>query len=310
MTTRTVNTAGAAVKRNGPQPVLKASRPTSAGVRHKVARLGVTSGYQGVPKALSRGAKEQGGRNNTGRITCFHRGGGVKTAYRLVTSMIGPSVGVVAGIQWDPGRSSPVALVHTEVVSASDQTQRATQRYRVAGEGMAVGDVLICDAAMSNYLPNHRTLRGNVPVGMTVYDISENGSRHGTLVKTPGASAVVQRHDVDEGRTRVRMPSGEVRWRKSSGWATIGAVGAKDHRLEVIGKAGVNRRRGIRPTVRGCAMNPVDHPHGGRTKGGRHDVTPWAKIAKGQPTRRKTKPLVWVVKTSRQARRERKATRV
>lgn len=286
---------------------LKTYRPTTPGIRHKVKRVGVTQGTQDVPKSLRRGARRHGGRNNTGRITCFHRGGGTKGMMRHVTSLCNNELGVVRGIQWDPYRSSPLALVELVERQMDRNGQLGpTHRYILAGEGMVVGRYVMCHSNRFNMVAGNRTQRGRIPVGTTVYDVSPVYGDHGKYVKTPGGSAMIQRHDEELGRTRLRMPSGELRWMFDDSYATIGSVAAKDHNLEMIGKAGTNRRRGIRPTVRGCAMNPVDHPHGGRTKGGRHDVTPWAKIAKGQPTRSRRKPMGWIEKTARQSRRERR----
>jgi len=149
--------------------------------------------------------------------------------------------------------------------------------------------------------PNVRCRRSLIPMGTLIYDLARDPlhPQRSTRVKTAGSSARVLRHEDQRQRTRIRLPSGEERRVPESAYATIGQVAAKDHRLESIGKAGTRRRCGIRPTVRGCAMNPIDHPHGGRTKGGRHDVTPWAKIAKGQPTRMDRHRSSFVVKTSR-----------
>jgi ribosomal protein L2 len=364
---------------------LKKSKPITPGVRHKVKRVGVISGDQSVPKGLVKGMRKSGGRNHQGRITCWHHGGGNKVRGRRVTSMKPLEVGKIRGIQFDPTRWSPIALV--ECVSLVGESQMGSQvlqgsivsgsisngqglrvgglgsiklsgdvlsnafiglgdvlsddlgngvvhkdssfkgmvdliressftkegvnkdgsncysylRYITAGEGMKVGDILACCVSGMELSGNYRTQRMDVPIGTSVYDIRPLSDSSMHLVCAPGCSAVVLRQDV--GFTRLRMPSGEERRFNSSGLCSLGLVGCKDHQLEVVGKAGITRARGIRPTVRGCAMNPVDHPHGGRTKGGRHDVTPWAKIAKGQPTRDKKKGLGLIVKTVRQVNR-------
>ena len=246
----------------------------------------------------------------TGRITVRHRGGGVKTVLRSVTGLPPVHDVTVWGIQRDPQRTAPIALLSSNADGAWS--------YIVAGEGLTVGTVLrrASDKDDQDLAQNTRCRRRSVPVGLTVYDLAVMASDVGssreylrsTLVKSAGTCAAVLRHDETRGpagMTRLRLPSGEERWFPSSSYASLGKVAAEDHRLEVLGNAGSRRRRGIRPTVRGCAMNPVDHPHGGRTKGGRHDVTPWAKIAKGQPTRSRDERPVFVVKTSRQARHAR-----
>jgi large subunit ribosomal protein L2 len=325
---------------------IKHYKPTSPGIRHKVSLEGMESGSQLVPKSLTRGARRTGGRNNTGRITCFHRGGGLKRRHREVTSLRPWESGVVRGIQRDPSRQAWIALV--------ERTSSLTYKYVLAGEGMQVGNVVQCRVtaigsdqqdpvrdAMSQVVShplthakrglrdpvhkptevtlNHRYRLGHMPIGTQVYDLMTtpySQEAQGKRVKTPGTHAVVLRHKHSDettymgAKTRVEMPSGEHRWRPSTAMGTVGSVAGKDHVLEKTGKAGLNRRRGIRPTVRGCAMNPVDHPHGGRTKGGRHDVTPWARIAKGQPTRAARKPMGLIVKTARVARQRAKGMRV
>lgn len=315
--------------------VLKKCSPTSPGLRHKVYLDGVVAGSQVVPKELVGGGRRSGGRNHLGQITCRHRGGGNKPLYREVTSLKINEMGLVRGIQWDPNRESPIALLEVTagrpsqllgLKSRGSITQLSSQhgsdgsfgsvgslagvnefatrgceyRYVLAGESMSVGDVVSCFLEGVELGPNQRTLMTNRPVGTTVYDVSMGSGLKSQWVKTPGTRATVLRQEMDG--TRVRMPSGELRWLPHGSFGTIGSVAGKDHMLEVRGKAGIRRRKGIRPTVRGCAMNPIDHPHGGRTKGGRHDVTPWAKVAKGQPTRPKKKPLGLIVKTSRQVR--------
>jgi len=343
--------------------VLKKCLPITPGVRHKVYLDGVNVGSQAVPKELVSGGRHSGGRNNQGQITCRHRGGGNKFLYREVSSLMVNERGVVRGIQWDPNREAPIALVEVmygrpgdmyglkdrrgalktgdEVVVAdmlswltSGSTEEEVSlawektevsggpvkvdgftdlgsvpvskvvgslrwRYVLAGEGMQVGDVIGCFLGGVELGANQRALRAGMPVGTTVYDIGRAGAKS-QWVKTPGTRARILRQEPHG--TMVRMPSGEVRWLVYGSFGTVGSVGAKDHMLEVRGKAGIRRRKGIRPTVRGCAMNPIDHPHGGRTKGGRHDVTPWAKVAKGQPTRSPKKALGLIVKTSRQVR--------
>ena len=257
-------------------------------------------------------------------------GSGLKTLVRRVTSIPMGRTVLVVGLQRDPRRTAPVALVMDVETSAMHMV--------LAGEGMNVGDRIRSpqmtssstssstssfrgtedslggDRRDAEILPNTRCRRAWRPVGTTVYDLSvQRGtprssidSTPSTMVKTAGSFAVIVNHRQGTRdrvavpsvlgsapgreaplvhRTRIRLPSGEERRVPEDSCATVGRVSGEDHRLEVRGKAGIPRRRGVRPTVRGCAMNPIDHPHGGRTKGGRHDVTPWAKIAKGRPTR-------------------------
>lgn len=297
---------------------LRHARPITPGQRHKVSRIHVLDGIQWVPKSFQMGSKHTGGRNHTGRITTRHRGGGIKTVLRQVKPLSPGHDVTILGIQWDPQRSAPIALIHDNSTS-----QRA---YVMAGEGMKVGDRLVgplpstesnssstgsplpTSSRTSDILPNTRCQRGWRREGTTFYDLSLDGA---SMMKAAGTYATVlsqrpaerdaEGQPLSRAQTRVRLPSGEERRCFSTSYATVGRVAGENHRLEVYGKAGTRRRMGIRPTVRGCAMNPIDHPHGGRTKGGRHDVTPWAKISKGQPTRPDHLRSVFVVKTVRQA---------
>lgn len=278
-----------------------------------------------MPKSLTRGGRHTGGRNNTGRITCFHRGGGMKTVHRIIHDLAPFEVARILGIQWDPNRTAPIALAEmVSPVSTTTSSRSSASRpliYLIAGEGLRVNQEVTCGTMEMpvDMMPNNKNPLGTMPIGTRFFHFSLNlhqryrahththreSYRKGIQSKTaltPGAFAEVLRHNRRTQMTRVRLPSGEQRWVFSLTMATIGQVGAKDHALEMIGKAGTTRRRGIRPTVRGCAMNPVDHPHGGRTKGGLHDVTPWSKIAKGQPTRNPRRPLGFTVKTSRSVR--------
>lgn len=287
---------------------LKIFKPTTPGVRHKVKRINVTEGDQTTPKFLTRGGLHTGGRNNNGRITCFHRGGGRKTIHRILNDLPMSHTAKVIGIQWDPNRSAPIALMQTITSDQHDSTHSSSEPsilyYTIAGEGLHVNHIVASSnpEKAADMLPNNIHMIGDRSVGLTVFNFATTpGGRH-KIATTPGTYAEVIRHDRRTNMTMLRLPSTELRWVFSNTMGTIGQVGAKDHNLEMTGNAGANRRRGIRPTVRGCAMNPIDHPHGGRTKGGLHDVTPWSKVAKGQPTRSKGKSLGFIVKTARQLR--------
>ena len=277
---------------------LRSLRPRTPGQRHVRRLEAIQQGVLWSPKALRVGKQHSGGRNHTGHITAFHRGGGRKTVLRQVEPIPQGHHGRVLGIQWDPQRTAPIALM------CDLRTQKIF--YTLAGEGMTVGSILTAATDPMDVKPNTRCTRSMIPRGGFFYDLSLDPMRpfHATAIKAAGTHGQLLAHGEESllGRTRIRFPSGEERWVDSDCYATRGTVGASDHRLESLGKAGTRRRQGIRPTVRGCAMNPIDHPHGGRTKGGRHDVTPWAKIAKGQPTRSMEDRSPWVVKTSRQSR--------
>lgn len=257
---------------------IKRYKPTSAG------RRGMTSSSfeeitKGAPeKSLLRPLKKSGGRNNHGRITTRHRGGGHKRQYRVV-DFRRDKVGVpatVAAIEYDPNRSARIALLHYADGEKS---------YILWPAGLSVGDQVIssrtADIKPGNCLPLE-----NIPQGTILHNIELKPKKGGQLARGAGASAQLMAKDGKY--TQLRLPSGEVRKVLATCRATIGVVGNSEHKQVSLGKAGRARWLGRRPHVRGVAMNPVDHPHGGgegRTSGGRHPVTPWGKPTKGKKTR-------------------------
>jgi large subunit ribosomal protein L2 len=287
-------------------PRLQGFKPTSPGVRHKRV-LKVRQGPQEVPKALRRSHRRSGGRNATGRITVRHIGGGVRSFRREVTAFPGWTQATVVAIQVDPHRSAPLARVQPEPwIKDGVLLSPAPREYILAGKGMVPGTVVHC-GPLAPVQPHARLPRWRIPRGSSVYNVERNPQRGGQRVKTAGSWAETIRRstvaelgaptDSDEAtKTRLQRPSKGFRWVPSGAYATRGRVAGEDHRHTVDGRAGARRRRGIRPTVRGVAMNPIDHPHGGRTGGGKPEVTPWAKRAKGKPTRSKRKTSVFVVK--------------
>jgi len=242
----------------------------------------LTKGAQ-PEKGLMVRKKMSGGRNNQGRITARHRGGGHKRMYRLIDFRRDKD-GVparVASIEYDPNRSARIALLHYV---------DGEKRYILAPNGLKQGDQLQSgpDAppAVGNCLP----LR-SIPLGMTIHNIELQPGRGGRLCRSAGVGATLAAREADW--AQINLPSGEIRRVPAACRATIGAIGNSDHDAVVVGKAGRNRWKGIRPRVRGTAMNPIDHPHGGgegRTKGGRHPVSPTGKSAKGGGTRKRRKP--------------------
>jgi len=233
-------------------------------------------------KALTRPKKRNSGRNNQGVITARHRGGGHKRNYRVIDFRRQKDgvPAVVDSIQYDPNRSARIALLH---YADGDKA------YILAPAGLQAGDKLMngpdAPPAVGNCLP----LR-NIPLGTQIHNIELRAGRGGVLCRSAGSSAVLAARDADW--AQINLPSGEIRRVPSACRATIGAIGNADHMNIVIGKAGRNRWKGIRPHVRGTAMNPIDHPHGGgegRTKGGRHPVSPTGKPAKGGGTRKSRK---------------------
>ncbi|MBA4378250.1 MAG: 50S ribosomal protein L2 [bacterium] len=231
-------------------------------------------------KSLLEPLNKTGGRNNNGRITCRHRGGGHKRRYRLIDFKRDKRdiPARVATVEYDPNRSARIALL-----SYAD----GEKRYILWPNGLKVNDTVLAGEAatfnVGNSLPLHR-----VPLGTLVHNVELQIGRGGQIVRSAGSFAQVLAKEGDY--VTLRLPSGEVRMVHRNCYATIGEVGNSEHENVVIGKAGKTRWLGRRPKVRGVAMNPVDHPHGGgegRTSGGRHPVTPWGVPTKGFKTRHK-----------------------
>ena len=230
-------------------------------------------------KSLLVSLKKNGGRNNQGRITLRHRGGGAKRKYRLIDFKRNKDgvVGTVASIEYDPNRTANIALI---------KYADGEKRYIIAPKGLKVGDKVESGAKTDIKVGNTLEL-GNIPEGTLVHNIELKAGKGGQIVRSAGSSAQILG---SEGRyTLIRLTSGEVRKVLSTCRATIGEVGNADHELVNIGKAGRKRHMGIKPYVRGSVMNPNDHPHGGgegRTPVGRKGpVTPWGKPALGYKTR-------------------------
>ncbi len=234
-------------------------------------------------KSLLKRLKRHGGRNNQGKITARHRGGGHKQLYRVI-DFHRTKDGVdakVDSVQYDPNRSARIALL---------VYRDGEKRYVVATDGLKAGQIVSNGDTVAPTVGNCMPMR-SIPPGTEVCCIEIQPGRGAMLCRSAGTSAVLMAR---EGTwAQLQLPSGEVRRVPSRCRATIGKVSNPDHDAIVIGKAGRNRWKGIRPTVRGTAMNPIDHPHGGgegRTKGGRHPVSPTGKPAKGGGTRRPRKP--------------------
>lgn len=235
-------------------------------------------------KSLLAPLKKSGGRNNTGRITTRHRGGGHKRQYRIIDFKRNKDgvLGRVATIEYDPNRSANIALINYE---------DGEKRYILAPKGLKVGTKIESGETVDIKAGNALPLK-NIPDGTYVHNIELSPGKGGQMARSAGTSVQVL-GNVDEKYTTVRLSSGEVRKVLSTCRATIGEVGNGDHSLVNVGKAGRTRWLGIKPTVRGSAMNPNDHPHGGgegRTPIGRKaPVTPWGKPALGIKTRNKKK---------------------
>ena len=258
---------------------LQKCKPTSAGRRH-VVKVVNSELHKGKPYAplLEKNSKS-GGRNNNGRITVRHIGGGHKQHYRLIdfkrTKDGIPAT--VEPLEYDPNRSANIALV----LYADGE-----RRYIIAPKGLKAGDQIQSGVDAPIKAGNTLPMR-NMPVGSTVHNVELKPGKGAQIARSAGAYVQILAR---EGQyVTLRLRSGEVRKVESDCRATLGEVGNAEHMLRSLGKAGANRWRGIRPTVRGVAMNPVDHPHGGgegHTSGGRHPVSPWGKPSKGAKTRK------------------------
>jgi len=257
---------------------LHKSKPTSAGRRFQVAVK--TDGlHKGKPYGPLLDKKSKtGGRNNNGRITVRHQGGGHKQRYRIIDFKRDKDgiPGVVERLEYDPNRSAHIALI---------KYKDGERRYILAPKGIREGAPIISGEDSPIKTGNALPIR-SIPVGTQIHNIEMKPGKGGQLIRSAGGAAqLAAREGV---YATVRLRSGETRKIHVDCRATIGEVGHGEHNLRKLGKAGAKRWRGVRPTVRGVAMNPVDHPHGGgegRTSGGRHPVSPWGTPAKGFKTR-------------------------
>ncbi len=259
-------------------------KPTSAGRRNASVSdfKELTKGAKPEKSLLCR-AKQKGGRNNQGVITARHRGGGHKRMYRMIDFRRAKD-GVTAkvdSVQYDPNRSARIALLHYV---------DGTKAYILSPDGLKAGDTVEngpdAPAKLGNCLPLK-----NIPLGMAIHNVELRPGGGGTFCRSAGTFATLMAREA--GWAQLQMPSGEVRRVPAACRASIGKIGNSEHSSVRLGKAGRKRWLGRRPHVRGTAMNPIDHPHGGgegRTKGGRHPVSPQGRPAKGGSTRQRRKP--------------------
>ena len=267
--------------------VLKSYNPTTPGQRSLVLvdRSGL---WRGKPeKTLTAGLRGKGGRNNKGRITARRRGGGHKNRYRVVDFKRAKYdiPATVGRIEYDPNRSAFIALIKYEDGELS---------YILAPQRLREGDVVIAGKSV-DIKPGNAMPMQNIPVGTIVHNVELKAGKGGQMARAAGTYAQII--GKDQGYVQLRLISGELRMVRAECMATIGAVSNPDQQNMKLGKAGRKRWLGKRPSVRGVAMNPVDHPHGGgegRTSGGRHPVSPWGKPTKGKRTRsnKKTDRLI------------------
>lgn len=262
-------------------------KPTSAGQRFTV-RVVADGLHKGGPhEPLTAHLPRRGGRNNQGRITTRHKGGGHRRHYRIVDFKRDKDgvPGRVERFEYDPNRSAHVALL---------LFKDGERRYILAPKRLGIGDVVM-SGSEAPIKPGNALPLKNIPVGTQVHCVELKPGKGGQLARSAGASVQIVAREGAYVTMRVR--SGEMRKVHVSCRATVGEVGNDEHNLRKLGKAGASRWRGVRPTVRGVAMNPVDHPHGGgegRTSGGRHPVSPWGTPTKGYKTRhnKRTKSMI------------------
>ncbi len=258
--------------------VVKA-KPTSAG-RRFVVKVVSPELHKGQPyRPLVESKKQTGGRNNAGRITTRHKGGGHKQHYRLIDFKRNKDgiPAVVERLEYDPNRTAHIALL---------KYLDGERRYIIAPKGVSAGDELASGSAAPIRAGNAMPLR-NIPLGSVIHCIELKPGKGAQMARSAGASAQLVAREGTYATLRLR--SGEMRRVLSECRATLGEVSNSEHNLRSLGKAGAKRWRGVRPTVRGVVMNPVDHPHGGgegRTSGGRHPVSPWGTPTKGYKTRK------------------------
>jgi large subunit ribosomal protein L2 len=268
-------------------------KPTTPGQRKLVqpVLLELSPGEKPAPKSLLEPKRRTNGRNHSGHITCRHKGGGAKQMYRLIDFKRDKEniPATVAAVEYDPNRSALIALLYYK---------DGEKRYIIAPQGIKVGATVVTSDEPPFQIGCCMKLKF-MPVGSVVHNVELKPGRGAQCVRSAGLSAQLMARS--NGYASIRMPSGEVRMINENCRATFGAVSNAEHNLRVLGKAGRSRWLGIRPTVRGVAMNPVDHPHGGgegRSKGN-HPQSPWAQFAKGFRTRCKRKTRKWIVKERR-----------
>lgn len=262
---------------------LKTYKPTSNGKRFLVT-VDRSELHSGPPeRSLLAPLTKSGGRNNKGRMTVRHRGGGHKRRYRLIdfrrNKLDIPAK--VARLEYDPNRTAFIALLHYA---------DGEKRYILAPQRVQPGDVLVSGSSVDIKPGNALPLKA-IPMGTVVHNVEMKPGKGGQIARSAGN--YVQLMGKEGHHAQLKLPSGEMRMVPLECMATIGMVSNPDHANTKLGKAGRQRWKGIRPTVRGVVMNPVDHPHGGgegRTSGGRHPVTPWGVPTKGKKTRKKNKP--------------------
>ncbi len=272
---------------------LRTYNPTSPGRRHLI-QVDRSTLWKGKPlKTLVEGKTKSGGRNSDGRITSRHIGGGAKQAYRKIDfrrrKFDAPAS--VERLEYDPNRTAFIALLKYE---------DGTQSYILAPQRLGVGDTVVSGAKV-DVKPGNAMPLSAMPIGTIVHNVEMKPGKGGQVARSAGS--FVQLVGRDAGYAVLRLNSGETRKVSADCMATVGAVSNPDHMNTVVGKAGRTRWQGRRPTVRSIAMNPVDHPNGGRTKGGKHWATPWGKPTKGFKTRKNKTTTKYIVRSRQKAKK-------
>ncbi len=274
-------------------------KPTTPGRRGMTVNRQSQLTKKRPEKSLTTTIQKHAGRDRFGRISIRHRGGGAKRKYRIISSLekgVGSNATILA-LEYDPNRSANIALI---------QYEDGKKAYILASHEMVVGQVLEFgqDAPAE---PGNRIPLGKILRGLPIYDIALAPERKGQIVRSAGSSATVTAHEDDGRYAQIKLPSGEVRRIIATAYASIGTVSNPDHNKVVIGKAGRKRHMGWRPTVRGKAMNPDDHPHGGGEGGSpiglKHPKTPWGKPALGKKTRRNKRTDKFIIRRRSKKRR-------
>ena len=254
-------------------------KPTTNGTRHQLnIKKNLLSKSNRILKSFVKGKKAQKGRSsNTGHITVRHKGGGCKNLYRNLNFNNNFLVSIVISITYDPNRSSFISLNYNFITKSFF--------YSLATHLVYVGALIICDSHDLDLRLGYRTLLKNIPTGSIIHSLSLNKKSTSNYIRSAGSFGQLIQKNINF--CKIKLPSNNIIEVKNSTFATLGLVSNLKHNLIVLGKAGRNRLKGKRPSVRGIAMNPVDHPHGGRTNGGRPSVTPWGIPTKGKPTVKK-----------------------
>ncbi|CCB65789.1 MULTISPECIES: 50S ribosomal protein L2 [unclassified Hyphomicrobium] len=273
---------------------LRTYNPTSPGRRHLI-QVDRSTLWKGKPlKTLVEGKTKTGGRNSDGRITSRHIGGGAKQAYRKIDfrrrKFDAPAS--VERLEYDPNRTAFIALIKYE---------DGTQAYILAPQRLGVGDTVVSGPKV-DVKPGNAMPLSAMPIGTIVHNVEMKPGKGGQVARSAGS--FVQLVGRDSGYAVLKLNSGETRKVSAECMATVGAVSNPDHMNTVVGKAGRTRWLGRRPTVRSIAMNPVDHPNGGRTKGGKHWATPWGKPTKGFKTRKNKTTTKYIVRSRQKAKKK------